>query len=104
MHITRNAELLEIGADSFSIEQVRDIIKMRPSNQIMIIGKQIRSFRKSRGFTLVETATRCGLHPNSLWNLERGLVIPTMFNLHRIYYSMGVKKLTACYDCLQLIG
>lgn len=104
VYITRNADLLELAADSVSLEQTRDIIKMRPANQIMIIGKQIRQYRHSRGLTLKEAAAHCGLHPNSLWNLEHALVVPSMFTLHRIYYCMGVQKLTACYDSLQLIG
>lgn len=104
VYITRNAELLELAADSATFEQTRDIIKMRPANQIMIIGKQIRQYRHSQNLTLAEAAAHCGLHPNSLWNLEHGLVVPSMFTLHRLYYCMGVQKLTACYDSLQLLG
>lgn len=104
VQITKNAELLELATESANIENMRDILKMNASKKILILGKQLRQFRRSRSLTLGEAASHCRLHPNSLWNLEQGLVIPSMFNLHRIYYCIGVQKLAACYDCLQLIG
>ena len=37
----------------------------------LIVGKRIRKARKAKNLTLEELAERCGLHPASLYTLEK---------------------------------
>lgn len=100
--ITQYVDVLELSENNLIIEQTKDILKMSPANQIFIMGQQIRTFRQNQGLCLRELGNRCGLHSNTIWNIEQGLVVPTMFTLHRICYCLGVKKLTARFNSITL--
>lgn len=71
-----------------------DIQTMPDSNVVHIIGQAIRDRRESMSATLETVALRAGVHENTLWNIERGLVSATGIHLHRIYRALGVNLVT----------
>ena len=67
-----------------------------------LIGVAIRTRRLSFGLSLDEVALEAGLHRNTLWNIERGLVLAGGLNLYRIYLSLGVRALVPSGEGLSL--
>lgn len=100
--ITEKLDMLELWDYSIDIEQTRDILRMSDANQALICGEEMKKFRIAHGYTIKALASCCDLHPNTLWNIEQGLVLYSMFTLHRIYYCMGVSRVTATYNRLIL--
>lgn len=62
-----------------------------------LIGKAIRLRRVSLGLTLEKVAGDAVLHRNTLWNIERGLVLASGLSLYRVYLALGVRALVP-YD------
>ncbi len=58
-------------------------------------GKAICARRESCGLSQEELAVSAGIHKNTLWAIERGLTVPSNYNLFSIYYSLGVRLLEA---------
>lgn len=71
-----------------------DIQAMPDACVVSIIGQALRDRRNSLGATLEQVAARSGIHTNTLWNIELGLVSPTGIHLHRIYRALGVAIVT----------
>lgn len=71
-----------------------DIQEMPESLVVRIIGQAMRERRESLGLTLEDVAGRAGLHLNTLWNIERGLVSPMGIHIHRVYRALGVSVVT----------
>jgi len=71
-----------------------DIQDMPDSCIIRIIGQVLRERREQVGLTLHQVARLAGIHHNTLWNIERGLVSTTGINLHKIYRALDVHIVT----------
>jgi len=71
-----------------------DIQAMPDACVVSIIGQVLRERRNSLGATLEQVACNAGLHANTLWNIELGLVSPHGVHLHRIYRALGVRIVT----------
>lgn len=71
-----------------------DIQTMPDSIVVSIIGQALRDRRESLNATMGLVALRAGVHENTLWNIERGLVSATGVHLHRIYRALGVSVVT----------
>jgi len=71
-----------------------DIQTMPDSIVVRIIGQALRDRRESLNATMGLVALRAGVHENTLWNIERGLVSATGIHLHRIYRALGVSVVT----------
>lgn len=67
-----------------------------------LIGEAIRGRRETLGLSLDETAALAGLHRNTVWNIERGLVVASSMSLYRIYLSLGVSDLLPTSNDLHL--
>lgn len=48
-----------------------------PPTMLRIIGQHFLARRRACGLTLAEASRIAGLHPNTIWNLEHGLVAPS---------------------------
>lgn len=66
------------------------------------IGEAIRRRRRAMGMSLDAVALRAAVHRNTLWNIERGLVLPSSLNLYRVYLSLGVRTLIPSREGLEL--
>lgn len=56
-------------------------------------GESVAALRRSLGLSLRELASISGVHRNTIWNLERGLVSIGMVSFHRICRALGVIRL-----------
>ncbi len=75
-----------------------------PANQIVYMtSKAVRSQRSKLGFTIECIAELTGIHKNSIWNIEKALVNPSIFNLFKIHKNLQVKTLKGCSSGLYII-
>jgi transcriptional regulator with XRE-family HTH domain len=58
------------------------------------IASVVRELRRGNGLSLRELSEVAGLHVNTLWSLESGLVASSAATLFKVYSSLGVKKLS----------
>lgn len=80
----------------------QDLLELSSPFVIRCIGEFIRHRRIELELTLEEMSVLSGLHMNSLWNCENGLVIPQGNTLVRIYQSLEISHLGACSRGLDL--
>ncbi|HQO66435.1 MAG TPA: helix-turn-helix transcriptional regulator [Spirochaetales bacterium] len=79
-----------------------DIQAMPESLVVRIIGQTMRQRRENAGLTLEQVAAAAGLHLNTLWNIERGLVSPMGIHIHRVYRALGVSVVTPNPELLSI--
>lgn len=79
-----------------------DILGMHDSSIVGYIGAAIRERRQALGLRIVDVSDRAGLHPNSVWNCEMGLVCPEGCTLFRIYRALGAGELIAGAEGMRL--
>lgn len=84
---------IELGGEQESFQR-SDILTMQDASVVLIIGSKIRAARMAHGATLEEAAAAGGMHPNTLWNIESGLVSPQSHTLHRLYRALRVYRAT----------
>ncbi len=54
------------------------------------LGARVKSFRQLREFTQGGLAAKCGIHVNSLSNIERGLADPKLGSVQAIADALGI--------------
>jgi putative transcriptional regulator len=59
--------------------------------EIKQIGKNIRKFRKKKGFSQLDLAAACGFEESSIGRLENGKTNPTIKTLVKIGKALEVK-------------
>lgn len=74
-----------------------------PARMMRMIGAAVRQRRKELGCSLKELATSAGIHPNTIWNVERGLVDPSLTVTYRLYKGLGVQVVTADSERVHLL-
>jgi len=72
-----------------------DILALDEPYIIRCIGEMVRRKRLALDLTLEDLASLTGLHLNSLWNCENGLVIPKGNTLVRLYQALGIRGVEA---------
>lgn len=68
-----------------------DIMLSKP-RIVSEIGTRVRDRRADLGLTLRETARAAGIHHNTLWNLENGLVVPSISTMYRLFRAIGFDR------------
>jgi transcriptional regulator with XRE-family HTH domain len=58
---------------------------------ISIMGQLTRERRVKREMSLADLADAAGVHRNTIWNFERGLVAPSASTIYLLYRSLGVQ-------------
>lgn len=95
-HVEINRECFRIvlnsGSDAFPDTE---ILSMPCAAIAFHIGQAIRIERECKGVTLQELSRAGGIHLNTLWNIERGLVSATTLVLYRIFRALDVMTLKA---------
>jgi len=61
------------------------------------VGMQLRTWRQKRGLSLRTLAERCGLSPNTISLVERGVSSPSVATLHRLATALVV-PITAFFE------
>jgi transcriptional regulator with XRE-family HTH domain len=77
---------------------IQDILQfgtLKAAALIWRMGEAVRSRRKAMRLTLDEVARMAGIHRNSLWSFERGLVSPSLSTYHRILRALEVARVTS---------
>ncbi len=59
---------------------------------VYILGNLVRARRSLMGLRLGEVARISGLHLNSVWNFEKGLVCPTISSYFRVLRALEVSR------------
>jgi len=105
-------ESFDIGETTFSfnIEELADypgradVLRLPASSIVYMTGRTIRERRTARGITILELSDSVGIHHNTLWNIENGLVEATLYNLYRIHKGLSVLSLKGTARGLQILG
>lgn len=71
-------------------------MKTTPACMAMVMGERVRNRRLCLGLSLDEVARSSGLHLNTVWNFERGLVSPALSTTYRLYRALGVSSVLGC--------
>jgi transcriptional regulator with XRE-family HTH domain len=75
-----------------------------PARMMRMIGAAVRERRRALGCSLKELAAHAGIHPNTIWNVERGLVDPSLTITQRLYRGLGVQVVTADSERVHLFS
>jgi len=116
--LVTNARLMAaLGSSSFYIKETtfkyiiddnanesncNDVLNLPGNLIVLMTGNAIRKERIRKGLKLNELSIITGLHSNTIWNIENGLVEPTLFNLFRIHKALKLIKLSASVDGLNI--
>jgi len=79
------------GADAR--ERACRIRMMPPARIAWRTGESVAALRADLGLGLRSFADRAGVHYNTVWNLERGLVVPSILTLFRICRAFDIVAL-----------
>jgi transcriptional regulator with XRE-family HTH domain len=66
-------------------------LMVRAPSMISTMGQLTRERRRKREMSLTELADAAGVHRNTIWNFERGLVAPSVSTIYSIYRSLEVR-------------
>lgn len=69
-----------------------------------IIGERVRERRLALGLTMDDVAHEAGLHANTVWNLENGLVAPSASTSFRLYRCLGIGQVAAGGSDIEFFG
>ena len=64
---------------------------MDEENFFKMFGRQVKQFRKQKGWSQLEMALELQIHPNELRNIECGRRNPTLRSVYRIANTLKIK-------------
>ena len=64
---------------------------MDEENFFKMFGRQVKQFRKQKGWSQLEMALELQIHPNELSNIECGRRNPTLSSVYRIANTLKIK-------------
>ena len=64
---------------------------MDEENFFKMFGRQVKQFRKQKGWSQLEMALELQIHPNKLSNIECGRRNPTLRSVYRIANTLKIK-------------
>lgn len=90
---------LELGVDelyfcpalNFASVRWRWLLDAPPATVVGLMGSTIRAGRSACGLSLGELAKASGLHRNSIWNFEKGLVAPNGYSVYAIFRALNLR-------------
>lgn len=80
-------------ADADESGRAETILGMPPARIAWRTGESVAALRADLGIDLRTFAQRAGVHHNTVWNLERGLVVPSILTLFRICQAFDIEAL-----------
>jgi transcriptional regulator with XRE-family HTH domain len=69
-----------------------------PPSMVRMMGGLVRSRRLALGLSLDQAARASGVHRNTYWNFEKGLVAPSLSTTYRVYLALGIKRVLGCEE------
>lgn len=101
MHVTLSDEGPAFGIDANAAPAGR-LLALPPSTIVRYIGGAIQERRTANGLSLEELGGLAGVHRNTIWNIEQGLVLANGMTLYRLYLALDVAELEPAGDSLRL--
>jgi transcriptional regulator with XRE-family HTH domain len=80
-----------------------DALSLRPSTMVSMMGEAARARRAVLGLSMAALARDTGIHLNTIWNFEQGLVTPSLSTLFLIYRGLEVRTVAGEPDSLLLL-
>lgn len=81
-----------------------EVLRLPPSAIVYMTGRTIRQRRLAVGMTMASLSEATGIHSNTIWNIERGLVEASLFNLYKIHRGLGVSSMRATASGLRILA
>lgn len=75
-----------------------------PPAMVSAMGDRVRRRRLDLGLSLHALASACGVHVNTIWNFERGLVAPSVSTTYLVYSNLQVRWIGGSKEGLVLTG
>jgi transcriptional regulator with XRE-family HTH domain len=72
-----------------------DDVGPNTADMVRRMGEAVRNRRRAVRLTLESASRLAGIHRNSLWSLEKGLVSPSLSTYFRILRALEVRRVTA---------
>jgi transcriptional regulator with XRE-family HTH domain len=63
-----------------------------PGAMILAMGRSVSAWRQARDMSLKDLAGEAGVHVNTLWNFENGLVVPSTSTIYSVYRALDVSR------------
>ncbi len=95
--------IVPILAENPSSTFCRQLQALPPPVVASRIGEAIRIRRTAFGLSIKKTAEGAGLHPNTLWNIEQGLIMPNALSLFQLYHFLEAEDLLPSDRDLRLL-
>jgi len=100
-----------VGDTSFAYEaaepggspECRSLLRLSGSAIVFMTGRTIHEERIRLGVTLEELAEQAGIHRNTLWNIEKGLVNPSLFCLFQIHRHLNITRMAGTSSGLRIL-
>jgi transcriptional regulator with XRE-family HTH domain len=68
------------------------LMDVSPGIMISVMGKLVVEWRKAKGLSLKDLAGESGVHVNTIWNFENGLVVPSTSTIYSIYKTLKISQ------------
>jgi len=88
--------------DNIQYTEYNNILKLSGNIIVSMTGNTIREERIKKKLKINELSILTGLHSNTIWNIENGLVEPTLFNLFKIHKALKLVKLSTSINGLHV--
>ena len=62
------------------------------ASMIAEMGQRVAERRHALGLSIRDLAEESGVHPNTVWNFEKGLVAPATSTTYAVYRALGVTR------------
>jgi transcriptional regulator with XRE-family HTH domain len=72
----------------------RETAGFRPPHMLGAMGLAVRDERVAKGLSLARLAVLAGVHANTVWNFEKGLVVPGICTYFRLLRSLDIDRVT----------
>jgi len=93
VHIANDHYMADFTAETAFPVQRQDILTIKDPELVRRIGLAVKEKRKKEGMKQEDLATSAGLHLNTVWNCEQGLVAPSGYTMYRMYKSLKVQTI-----------
>jgi transcriptional regulator with XRE-family HTH domain len=94
LHLDDNTYNIFYNDKTTTLIPRNDLLSIYNSELIRRIGIAVKNKRELSGMKLDDVSLDTGLHLNTIWNCEQGLVTPDGYTMYRIYNSLGIREIS----------
>jgi transcriptional regulator with XRE-family HTH domain len=89
LHIDSDGVSFSLGSP-FALPRWFWLLDAQPAAVVELMGASIRERRKALGFSIEALAGKAGIHRNSVWNFEKGLVAPNGYSVFALFRALDM--------------